>query len=374
MKPEKRHLITCIALVLVFAILATTCYFGPKATYSNAERRALASFPTLNAKTIASGAFMEQFETYAADTFPLREVFRSIKASVTLATGQKTTNDIYYHQGYLSKLEYPLNEGSLLQATETFEKIYKNYLAEANAKVYVSVIPDKNAALADDAGQLMIDYEQLENIVAANTSDFATYIQISDLLTAEDYYRTDSHWRQEQIVDVAERLAAAMGSDNVSSIYNGTLSSEDFKGIYAGQFALPVEGEPLYYLTNEVIQQLKVYDKENQQEIPVYDLAKTEGQDPYEMYLSGPLSLITIENPNWSDTHSDKTSNKELVIFRDSYASAIAPLLATGYEKVTLVDIRYLPSSLIGNYVSFTDCDVLFFYSTSVLNNSETFK
>ena len=36
------------------------------------------------------------------------------------------------------------------------------------------------------------------------------YIDIFPLLTIDDYYTPDSHWRQEEIVDVAELLASAM--------------------------------------------------------------------------------------------------------------------------------------------------------------------
>ena len=94
---------------------------------------------------------------------------------------------------------------------------------------------------------------------------------------------------------------------------------------------------------------------------------KADGNDPYEVFLSGPLSLITIENPT-TDTE------KELIIFRDSFGSAIAPLLAEGYRKVTLADIRYLPTAVLGEYIDFEGQDVLFLYSTLILNNSTTMK
>ena len=99
----------------------------------------------------------------------------------------------------------------------------------------------------------------------------------------------------------------------------------------------------------------------------MYDMDAATGRDPYEMYLYGPLSLVTITNPN-ADT------GKELIIFRDSFGSSIAPLLATGYSNVTMVDIRYISPEILGNFIEFDNQDVLFLYSTSVLNNSETIK
>ena len=62
------------------------------------------------------------------------------------------------------------------------------------------------------------------------------------------------------------------------------------------------------------------------------------------------------------------------MIFRDSFASSLAPLLLDGYAKITLVDIRYLPSVRLGSFLTFIDQDVLFLYSVNVLNTSATIK
>ena len=62
------------------------------------------------------------------------------------------------------------------------------------------------------------------------------------------------------------------------------------------------------------------------------------------------------------------------MVFRDSFGSAMAPLLAADYGKITLIDIRYIQADLLEKYVDFAGADVLFLYSTLVLNNSETIK
>ena len=49
-------------------------------------------------------------------------------------------------------------------------------------------------------------------------------------------------------------------------------------------------------------------------------------------------------------------------------------MLAEGYKTVTLIDIRYIQSDFLGNFVDFMDKDVLFLYSAVVLTNSETLK
>ena len=137
--------------------------------------------------------------------------------------------------------------------------------------------------------------------------------------------------------------------------------------MYAGQSALPLQADTLICLDSPLLQQCKVYDYQNQRECNVYDLKSANGKDPYAVFLSGDISLLTIENPTGQ-------TGKELIIFRDSFGSSIAPLLMKYYDKITLVDIRYLPSNQLDKYIEFQGQDVLFLYSTLVLNNSETLK
>ena len=189
---------------------------------------------------------------------------------------------------------------------------------------------------------------------------------VNCLLSLEDYYRTDLHWRQEQLTDVAARLLEGMGAEAPGTFREETLPTP-YYGVYYGYAALPMEPDRLTYLTSDLLDACTVYNYETGKTGPIYDLAKGAGKDPYELFLSGSVSLLTIENPN-ADT------DRELVIFRDSFGSSLAPLLVPGYAKVTLADIRYLPSSQMGKYLTFTDQDVLFLYSAPVLNNSETLK
>ena len=152
---------------------------------------------------------------------------------------------------------------------------------------------------------------------------------------------------------------------SLTSTYTTNTLDKPFYGVYYGQSALPLPSETIYYLTNDIIDNCIVTNYENNTVGNIYDMKKANGKDPYEMYLSGPVSLITIEN---QDTKSDK----ELVIFRDSFASSITPLLTEAYSKITLVDIRYLRSDFLDKFIDFNHQDILFLYSSLVLNNSET--
>ncbi len=365
MDVKKKDIVLCIMSALLFMGGFFLCIFGPKDKYSESERRMLSALPELSAENVWSGRFMADFEGYAADAFPFRDSFRRVKALTALKIfARQDNNGIYAADGFLAAMEYPMNRDSLVHAAERFRYIYEKYLTKEN-KVYLCVIPDKNCFLAKESGHPAMDYEDFEKEMAG-LADFAEYISISDLLEKEDYYRTDTHWRQEKIEDVAGRLASAMGTE-LSGAYEAHRLEQDFYGVYYGQAALPFEPDELWYVTGEDINNCQVYDWQNGKEIPVYDMEKAAGRDPYEMFLSGSLSHLTIENP-------DARTDKKLVIFRDSFGSAIAPYFISGYARITLADIRYIRPDMLGRFTDFGNSDVLFLYSTLVLNNSDTLR
>ncbi len=340
--------------------------FGPDKIVSESERRLLKTFPDFNVSSVMSGQFMQDFETYAADQLPLRDRFRSIKAFCAYYLfRQSDVNDIYLQNGYASKLDYPQSNDSLDYAASRFTHIFDKYLKSSNTNVYLSVIPDKNCFLASQNGYPSIDFNDFVRYLRENT-EYMQYIDISGCLELTDYYKTDTHWRQEEIEDVAQTLVGAMGVQLENS--HSPISLENpFYGVYCGQSALNLPPEKILYLTDEVIENFEVYDYETDSNIPVYDMEKAYGKDPYEMFLSGSKSLLRIKN--------DAVSNgKKLIVFRDSFGSSIAPLLAEGYSETFLIDIRYISPDILGSLVDFDNSDVLFLYSTLVLNNSVTLK
>ena len=351
------------AFVLMFA-LWSICKSDD--AVSESERRPLKQFPTLNVEEVLSGRFQSNFESYTLDQFPLRDTFRTLKAlAVRDLFREKDNNGIYVADGYAAKLDPTLNESSLDHAADRFRYVYETYFKDTGANVYLSVIPDKNYFLAAENGYPVMDYDKLFALVQEKT-DFAQYIDLTDALSLSSYYRTDTHWRQEALVPVASLLADAMDVSIPTDFTPVTLDTP-FYGVYRGQSALPMEPDSLSYLTNSVIEGCRVYDYENSEYLPVYTLEKADGSDPYEIFLSGPKSLLRIENPN-------AQAGRRLLVFRDSFAASLLPLLAEGYSEITLVDIRYLSPTMLDKFIDLTAQDVLFLYSASVLNDSSTIK
>ncbi len=363
---KKRNKRYVIFIAVLFFGLSLFAWIKPSDEFSATERRPLDQLPEISVQSIFSGKFMQEFEEYTLDQFPLRDTFRSVKSMMHLYVfGQSDNNDVYMVDGYVSKIDYPLSNKAMDNAIRKYQSIYEKYIKESDAKAYYSIIPDKNYFLAKENGFLAYDYIKMYEYMGKGLSNM-TYIEISDLLSVDDFYYTDTHWRQECILDVAQRLGSKMGV-NLEAEYKKVSMDTSFYGVYYGQLGLPIAPDALSYLDNELFRACTIINHENGKEIPMYSMDKAMGRDPYEMFLSGSLAVITIENPN-------ATTDKELVVFRDSFGSSLVPLLVEGYAKITVFDARYLNEGMIGNYVAFDKQDVLFIHSTSVINNETAFK
>jgi len=372
-------------MVFIFSIF-TINLITPDKEISNSERRKLFQFSEIKPEE-----FEKKFEDYSLDQFCGRDVFRQIKAFVTYNIfNQKDNNNIYVVDGQVSKYEDFLYENSIKNAARCYNLLYDKYLSKMN--VYYSVIPDKNYFIAEKNGYPAMDYEKMMNIMQSNVKDEIKYIDLFNEININDYYATDIHWRQEKLYGVVNKLADEMVfvtsiKPGYSKLYGEVMSGVEnnrlngFYGNYYGQSALPMASEELVYCTNVAINSAKVYILDETsigkakedikfEETTVYNLQAYNGIDPYDIYLSGAKPLIVIENEK-------STSDKELIIFRDSYGSSLAPLLIESYKKITLIDLRYISNKLIEAYelVEFKDNqDVLIMNCVDVLNNSTTLK
>lgn len=344
-----------------WSLLICLNLFKADADYSFSERRKLAAMPDFNISNIMSTKFMNDFETYALDQFYLRDSFRQIKTLFSMEILQQNDyHDVYVNNGFASKIEYPLSEYSLNYVTTLFNNIKDLYLQDNN--IYLSIIPDKH--YYSDGYYPSIDYDYFVEYIN-NNLDFK-YIDIFDNLSLTDYYHSDPHWNQTCIQDVASEILLAMNKE-MEGNFKVEHALSDFNGLYQSQLGLTLNKESISYLTNDIIENALVTDLITGEVLPVYNYVKLDAVDPYDFFLSGAMPLLEI-------TNEDCDNDDELIIFRDSYGSSITPLLIPNYKKITMIDVRYINSDFLGDYIDFKDKEVLFLYSTTVLNNSSTLR
>lgn len=363
----KNKIIICgFVMVLGFFPLYGLYIKDEEISYS--ERRKLASFPEFSLEDVFDGEYFNDVNDYLVDHFPFRDDFRSLKGITSSKVFRKKENNgVFIKDDYLYQLNTSIDESSINHFTNILSKVHDDYLKDKN--IYYSIVPDKNYYLKDKSIP-KLNYEELYKQVGMGLPNTFKYIDITNELNNDSYYRTDIHWRQESLKPVVDKLTSSMQVESFN-FPNAKENYSPFYGALYGRVASNVKPDTLTYLTSENIEKMKVYNYEKQRYENVYQKEYLKHIDSYDVYLSGATPLLIIDNPS-------QINNKELVLFRDSFGSSIAPILAQSYSKVTIIDLRYLSSSLLGKIeeidFSSNNLDVLFLYSVPIINDSFTLK
>ena len=268
-------------------------------------------------------------------------------------------NGMYQQEGYWVQYHGPLDERSANNFSAKLTQLSQDLLTPDN-QCYWAIVPDKAHYLPDE-GWPRLDYDAMTVQVQAQLPQSFVHIDLTGSLSLGSYYKTDPHWRQETLQPVLDTLGDAMG-------FSATLEGwqpqvvPDFIGTASWYVKIEPGQENLVYLTSTFTEQAQVHHAVLE-DTTVYTPEKLTGKNPYDVFLSGTTPFVTIQNP-------DASTDRELVIFRDSFASSLAPLLCQTYRTITLIDLRYMVSGLVPQYITFTNQDVLFLYSMPVVNQS----
>ena len=367
MKDKLKNIILIILFLILIMFGFILNVLEEDKAMSISERRYLKQLPKI--ETLFNGSYSNDFEEYAMDQFIRRDDFRKIKELFHFnVLRQNDNNGLFIQEGSIYKQVGSLNEKEIDKAISLYNKLTDKYFSDVD-NIYFSIIPDKTYYLENN--DLRIDYELLENKMVKSLYEKMSYIDIMDILNEKNYYRTDSHWKQEDLKPVADYLLKELGTNKTLTI-DSVEEKGEFLGVYGNQLVgSNVEKDELKYIVNDTIKSAYTYNYETNQKGNIYDENKwITSTDKYDYYLSGATPIIEIVNTLNED-------GKNLIMFRDSYGSSIAPLLLEGYSKIILIDSRYIHSNFIQNVISFENLentDVLFIHSTTILNEASILK
>ncbi|MDR3069481.1 MAG: hypothetical protein LBU38_00520 [Propionibacteriaceae bacterium] len=354
-----KPMVMAVAFILAIGGSGLALLFAKPENILPGERRPPAEPPSM-AKLI-DGGWDKSFESYLSDRFPGREQLRGIVSFTKLDLFRQSDVDGRYRSdGQVGQFEAVRPDSVRLCA----EKIATVAASLPGRRHFYAVIPDKSSYLEDFPGY---DPAQVKTIITPLLSEL-TEVDLTSALSSEDYYTTDLHWNQVKLENVASTLGQSMGFNPARGTEQKLVGS--FWGTFAGQLALPMPPDQLFYLTSPVIDQIQTgyLNAQTGSFEPglLYQLDRFTGPDPYDVFLGGPQPLIRLGNPTVS-------KKRQLVVFRDSFGSSLTPLLLDSYSEVVLVDLRYINSKLLTRYVQIdADADVLFLYSSQVVNHAET--
>lgn len=330
------------------------------------ENRYLQLFPQLSISSIEDGTFMREFDDYAADQMPFRDLFVKIKAVCEMTILKIENNGIV--KGDNSQLFTKHTEDAKIfkKNAKTIEQ-YLSILSAEGRDVTVAIAPTATCILTDKIPLGMPNIEQNVEISEFNNDiSLLRNVNVIDLTKGLKehsgeyiYYRTDHHWTTS-----GAYIAYSEISKNPVSIKElKKIDVDNFYGtLYAKYKGEGVKGDTLEYYDIPI----DSLEFDNEKKDILYDMTKIDVFDKYGLFLFG--------NKGKSVIKSHKASNgKKLVVFKDSYANSLVPFLTYDYDEIILVDLRYFAGSVDELLNENSDAEIMFLYNFDFLNEDNHF-
>ena len=352
--------ITCI--FLLFMVLAI-CFniFLPDKEYSESENRMLAQFPKFSLANLASGKYMTDMEDYVTDQFFFRDQWINLKVLEDMTLGKRESNGVYIgKQGYL--MQIPENNIDMDSVENNLNGIREFAQRHKDVNTVMTLVPNAAYVLEQltPANAPVRDQSQDIALVEDSVGDVLNFIDLTDTMSSHRdepiYYKTDHHWTTLGARYAFETLYSSLGivpaQDYtvypVSHTFSGTLSSrsgydrsKDTIDIY-----VPQDAE-----TECVVN----YVEEGEKTASMYVSSALDQKDQYDVFFGGNHSRIDITTP--------VDENKNLLIFKDSYANCFIPFLQPYFRSIIVVDPRYYYDDVDRLVTDNSITDILFLYN-----------
>ena len=361
-KARIANLIGKIFIILLFLVMIINMIV-PDREESELENRALEQRPRFNLTTILSGDFMEQWEEYLSDQFAGRDTWRSLKVSLDRLGGARKENDIYIGKDgqLMEDIEVP-DDGRLeanLTAIRDFAETYEDI------PVTMMLVPDAACILNDSlpAFARVEDQRQMFSMAERKLGDTVNWVDTVSILNNHKseklYYKTDHHWTTQGAFYVFQDAAETLGIEgDVSDDFVSYTVTDSFNGVLAASSGVgldEMEQIDIYAPTGGDDDVVVNYVDEGRKTTSLYDSSKLETRDKYGVFLGGNTSVVDIRTVS--------TSQKRLLVVKDSFADCFIPFLAPYYREIVVVDPRYYSGTMQDIMDSYRITDALILYS-----------
>ena len=361
-KARIANLIGKIFIIFLFLVMIINVIV-PDREESELENRALEQRPRFNLTTILSGDFMEQWEKYLSDQFAGRDTWRSLKVSLDRLGGARKENDIYIGKDgqLMEDIEVP-DDGRLeanLTAIRDFAETYEDI------PVTMMLVPDAACILNDSlpAFARVEDQRQMFSMAERKLGDTVNWVDTVSILNNHKseklYYKTDHHWTTQGAFYVFQDAAETLGIEgDVSDDFVSYTVTDSFNGVLAASSGVgldEMEQIDIYAPTGGDDDVVVNYVDEGRKTTSLYDSSKLETRDKYGVFLGGNTSVVDIRTVS--------TSQKRLLVVKDSFADCFIPFLAPYYREIVVVDPRYYSGTMQDIMDSYRITDALILYS-----------
>ena len=344
-----------IAITAVFLLIligfAVAGLFNSDVSFSQNENRVLAQRPEWDFSGVISGKWTSAWESFATDQFTGRDAWVSLRSLLTLASGGRDVNGVYFGKnGFLLEQHDPARmDLPQLRRNEEAVRLFAQNAAKLPGirSVRVLIAPTAQSVERAELPAFAPSFDEpalLSRLQAAlPAGEFVdTYAALNNRREDYLYYRTDHHWTTAGALVAANEWLSSIGMPAVSgakfetlsdAFYGTTWSKANLPGVQPDtvQRLVPDGGDPDVTVT---------YDGKRT-ETSLYSMARLSEKDKYEVFLDGNHVQVNIDVKNGGD--------RRLLVIKDSYAHAFVPLVASRFSHIDMIDLRYFHEKL-GDY------------------------
>lgn len=346
----------------------------PDKKFSAEENRLLQTMPKLSISSIFSGRFETKAESYAADQFMLRNMFIKIKSSFDTSLGSTESNNVFmckdnYLMENISKADAKKmenNYNSLAKLKQLYPNINMDFMLVPNA---ANIMFDKLPlfAVTEDQNKQMDDFFKKIQSIGINPVDVRDTFK-NNKEKIELYYHTDHHWTTDGAY-LAYQDFAKKNKLNSNIKYDALAVKNDFRGTLASKSGftnglndmikiyLPKEGQNY---KNSVI----FYSDTKEKTTEFYKLNNLKKKDTYTVFGGSNHPIYSIKTP--------VSSQRKLLLIKDSYANSFIPFLSQDYREIIVIDPRYFYDDISEIIKANGITDVLFLYNANTFFNDNS--
>lgn len=246
-----------------------------------------------------------------------------------------------------------------MTAIQNFAQTYEDI------PVTMMLVPDLACILTDrlPAFAEVEDQRQMFSMAERKLGDSVNWIDTVSILNKHKseklYYKTDHHWTTQGAFYVFQDEAQTFGIEgDVSDDFVSYTVTDSFNGVLAASSGVGLDERELIdiYVPTEGDDDVIVdYVDEGRKTTSLYDSSKLDTRDKYGVFLGGNTSVIDIKTVS--------TSQKRLLIVKDSFADCFIPFLAPYYREIVVVDPRYYSGTMDEIMDTYRITDALILYS-----------
>lgn len=356
---KKYNLITvAVFLIFIFSFLFLQI-ITPSKSFSDLENRYLQQLPEFSFKELFDGDYTADFESYIEDQFPYRDTWITFKNELERLIGKQEVNGVYFGEDdyyfevkdtydaeqllrnitYINLLNSKLEEQGI---HTTFFPIYSSYMYYG----------DKLPTNAPVVNELEIT-EALKQYLEMDVVD--SYEILQQHKDENLYFKSDHHWNQLGAYYAYTALADIYGFEaNSLESYTKKCSDTPFIGtLYSKAPIFSYPGDEFCYYDDELEYSVYIHDTQETFD-SLYFTENLSNKDKYVTFLGGNNGAVQIS--------SNANTGRKLVMLKDSYSHALAPLLVAHFDEIVLIDMRYFKMPISQFMQEFQPTDVLYSY------------